>query len=48
MGLEAVVGDIKEKGRKEVTAIQAETGAEVRRILSEAQEIGRASCRERV
>lgn len=38
MGLEAVVGDIKEKGRKEAAQIQAETEAEVRRILSEAQE----------
>ncbi|TAJ45788.1 V-type ATP synthase subunit E family protein [Methanofollis fontis] len=38
MGLEAVVGDIKEKGRKEVAAIQAETQAGVKRILEEAQE----------
>ncbi|NVO67449.1 V-type ATP synthase subunit E family protein [Methanofollis tationis] len=38
MGLEAVVGDIKEKGKKEVSAIQAETRAEVTRILTEAQE----------
>ncbi|MDD4254902.1 MAG: V-type ATP synthase subunit E family protein [Methanofollis sp.] len=38
MGLEAVVGDIKEKGRKGAAQIQAETDAEVRRILSEAQE----------
>lgn len=38
MGLEAVVGDIKEKGRKEAAQIQAETDAEVKRILSEAQE----------
>lgn len=38
MGLEAVVGDIKEKGKKEVAAVQAETQAEVTRILTEAQE----------
>lgn len=38
MGLEAVVGDIKEKGQKEVARIQAETDAEVRRVLNEAQE----------
>lgn len=38
MGLEAVVGDIKEKGEKEVAAIQAETRAEMTRILTEAQE----------
>lgn len=38
MGLEAVVGDIKEKGKREVSAIQAETRAEVTRILTEAQE----------
>lgn len=38
MGLEAVVGDIKEKGKREVAAVQAETRAEVTRILTEAQE----------
>ncbi|QSZ67650.1 V-type ATP synthase subunit E [Methanofollis aquaemaris] len=38
MGLEAVVGDIKEKGRKEVAEIQTRTGAEVKSILEEAQE----------
>lgn len=38
MGLEAVVGDIKEKGRKEVAEIRAQTEAEVKSILEEAQE----------
>ena len=38
MGLEAVVGDIKEKGRKEAAEIQARTAAEVTSILEEAQE----------
>jgi len=38
MGLEAVVGDIKEKGKTEVAAVQAETRAEVTRLLTEAQE----------
>ncbi|QYZ79609.1 V-type ATP synthase subunit E [Methanofollis formosanus] len=38
MGLEAVVGDIKEKGRKEAAEIQAQTAAEVTSILEEAQE----------
>ena len=37
MGLEAVVNEIREKGRKEVEAIRAETRAEVEEILKEAQ-----------
>jgi V/A-type H+-transporting ATPase subunit E len=37
MGLEAVVGDIQEKGKREAEAIRAETQREVERILREAQ-----------
>jgi V/A-type H+-transporting ATPase subunit E len=38
MGLEAVVNEIREKGQREAEAIQAETRAEVEKILKEAQE----------
>ena len=38
MGLEAVVNQIREKGRKEVEATRAETRAEVDAILRDAQE----------
>ena len=38
MGLEAVVNEIREKGRKEVEATRAETRAEVDAILRDAQE----------
>ena len=37
MGLEAVVNEIREKGRKEVEAVRAETRAEVEEILKDAQ-----------
>ncbi|BBL67229.1 V-type ATP synthase subunit E family protein [Methanoculleus chikugoensis] len=37
MGLEAVVNEIREKGRKEVEAVRAETRAEVEEILRDAQ-----------
>jgi V/A-type H+-transporting ATPase subunit E len=37
MGLEAVVGDIQEKGKREAEAIRRETQQEVERILKEAQ-----------
>ncbi|MDD1676927.1 MAG: V-type ATP synthase subunit E [Methanomicrobiales archaeon] len=37
MGLEAVVGDIQEKGKREAEAIRVETQREVERILREAQ-----------
>jgi len=37
MGLEAVVNEIREKGRKEVEAIRAETRADVEEILKDAQ-----------
>ncbi len=37
MGLEAVVNEIREKGRREVEAVRAETRAEVEEILKEAQ-----------
>ena len=37
MGLEAVVGDIQEKGKREAEAIRSETQREVERILREAQ-----------
>ncbi len=37
MGLEAVVDEIREKGRKEVEAIRAETRKEVEEILQNAQ-----------
>ena len=37
MGLEAVVGDIQEKGKREAEAIRIETQREVERILREAQ-----------
>jgi len=38
MGLEAVVNEIREKGRREVEAIRAESRAEVEKILREAQD----------
>ncbi|KUG20238.1 MAG: V-type ATP synthase subunit E [Methanomicrobiaceae archaeon] len=38
MGLEAVVDDIRNKGRREAGAIRSETQAEVNRILEAAQE----------
>ncbi|PKL63356.1 MAG: V-type ATP synthase subunit E [Methanomicrobiales archaeon HGW-Methanomicrobiales-2] len=37
MGLEAVVNEIREKGRREVEAVRAETRAEVEEILKDAQ-----------
>ena len=37
MGLEAVVNEIREKGRKEAEAIRAETRSEVEEILKDAQ-----------
>lgn len=37
MGLEAVVNEIREKGRKEVEAVRAETRADVEEVLKEAQ-----------
>ncbi|MDK2990227.1 MAG: V/A-type H+/Na+-transporting ATPase subunit [Methanoculleus sp.] len=37
MGLEAVVNEIREKGRKEVEVVRAETRAEVEEILKDAQ-----------
>jgi len=37
MGLEAVVNEIREKGRKEVEAIRAETRTDVEEILKDAQ-----------
>lgn len=37
MGLEAVVNEIREKGRKEVEAIRAETRRDVEEILKDAQ-----------
>jgi V/A-type H+-transporting ATPase subunit E len=37
MGLEAVVGDIQEKGKREAEGIRLETQREVERILREAQ-----------
>jgi len=37
MGLEAVVNEIREKGRKEVEAVRAETRTEVEEILRDAQ-----------
>jgi len=38
MGLEAVVNEIREKGRREVESIRAETRVEVEKILKEAQD----------
>ncbi len=37
MGLEAVVNEIREKGRREAEAVRAETRAEVEEILKDAQ-----------
>lgn len=37
MGLEAVVNEIREKGRREVEAVRAETRADVEEILKDAQ-----------
>ena len=37
MGLEAVVNEIREKGRREVAAVRAETRADVEEILKDAQ-----------
>lgn len=37
MGLEAVVNEIREKGRREVESVRAETRAEVEEILKDAQ-----------
>lgn len=37
MGLEAVVNEIREKGRKEVEAVRAETRTDVEEILKDAQ-----------
>ena len=37
MGLEAVVNEIREKGRKEAEAVRAETRADVEEILKDAQ-----------
>jgi len=38
MGLEAVVNEIREKGRREVESIRAETRVEIEKILKEAQD----------
>jgi V/A-type H+-transporting ATPase subunit E len=38
MGLEVVIEELREKGKKEEDRIRQETSAEVRRILAEAQE----------
>jgi hypothetical protein len=38
MGLEAVIQDIQEKGRKEVEVIRQDTQADVHEILKSAQE----------
>jgi len=38
MGLEAVVNEIREKGRREIESIRAETRVEIEKILKEAQD----------
>jgi len=40
-GLEAVIREIREKGRKEAEKIRAETQADVEAILRDAQSSGR-------